>query len=315
MSDETVPQQRSLVKKLCRIMKAVGYLQKTGRNQKQEYNYATEADVAEMLRDKLAEENVFIFPNCVRNERTRIERPGYNAGEFKVSYATDVEMEWTFEDGDSGETRVCKIPGSSETPGDKGVYVAQTGSEKYLLMKAFLIPTGDDPERDENEQRGTKADAQAVAARKLAEHAAKSTPQGTASRPANAAPVAQDGDFNAAVAEADAQRINSEVFGGDAIDYEADGRGLDAVTEYPVVTNVEDKLDKNKNRFIKITWNGKVIYCRQKSVFGWLTELKGKHCNFQIDETEPKYPSLTYILQIGRQTFTENAPDIQQSER
>ena len=132
------------------------------------------------------------------------------------------------------------------------------------------------------------------------------------------APVAQSGDFNAAVAEADAQRINSEVFGGDAqepIDYEGDGRGLDAKTEHPVVTQVEDKLDKNKNRFIKITWNGKVIYCRQKSVFGWLTELKGKHCNFQIDETEPKYPSLTYILQIGRQTFTENAPDIQQSER
>ena len=161
--------QRSLVKKLCRIMKAVGYLQKTGKNAAQNYKYATEADVAEMMREKLADENVFIFPNVVRNERTRIERLGYKEGEVKVSYATDVEIEWTFEDGDSGETRVCRIPGSSETPGDKGVYVAQTGSEKYLLMKSFLIPTGDDPESDDNEPRGSKEAAQEVAQRKITE--------------------------------------------------------------------------------------------------------------------------------------------------
>src|ERR1039458_2142002 len=66
---------RSLVKKLCRIMKAVGYLQKTGENAAQKYKYATEADVAEMMREKLADENVFIFPNVVKNTRTRLERP------------------------------------------------------------------------------------------------------------------------------------------------------------------------------------------------------------------------------------------------
>src|ERR1017187_10767198 len=101
--DHPIVGERTLVKKLCRIMKAAGYLQKKGQNEKQGYKYATEADVAEMMREKLADENVFIFPNVVRNERTRIERPGYNAGDIKVSYATDIEIDWTFVDGDSGE--------------------------------------------------------------------------------------------------------------------------------------------------------------------------------------------------------------------
>ena len=33
--------------------------------------------------------------------------------------------------------------------GDKGVYKALTGANKYLLFKLFQIETGDDPEKDE----------------------------------------------------------------------------------------------------------------------------------------------------------------------
>ena len=39
--------------------------------------------------------------------------------------------------------------GSGDDPADKGLYSAYTGAVKYFLMKAFLIPTGDDPEADE----------------------------------------------------------------------------------------------------------------------------------------------------------------------
>lgn len=35
------------------------------------------------------------------------------------------------------------------TVGDKGVYKAITGANKYLLFKLFQIETGDDPEKDE----------------------------------------------------------------------------------------------------------------------------------------------------------------------
>jgi hypothetical protein len=63
-----------------------------------------------------------------------------------------------------------------------------TGSEKYLLMKSFLIPTGDDPENDSNEPQGTLKDAKAVGEAKVAKAKEKASP-GTAQTPAKAIPA------------------------------------------------------------------------------------------------------------------------------
>ena len=166
---EPVVKPKSLVAKLAEVMNAVGYLQKTGTNSKQGYKYAREADVVAAIRPELAKRNIFIFPNVIDVKRNKIERLDFDKS-LKFSWATDVLVEWTFVDGDSGEERKCIIPGCSESPGDKGVYVCMTGSEKYLLMKSFLLPTGDDPEDDSNEEKGSKEAAQAVAQRKIAEH-------------------------------------------------------------------------------------------------------------------------------------------------
>ena len=164
--------KRGLVVKLCEVMAAVGYTQKTGWNESQRYHYVTEADIAEKVRPELAKRNIFIFPSLVKHERTRLERVSFK-GEVKQSYATDIIMRWTIVDGDTGQERVCEIPGCSESPGDKGVYVAMTGSEKYLLVKGLLLPTGDDPENDANEPTGSKEAAQAIGKRKAAESQAK----------------------------------------------------------------------------------------------------------------------------------------------
>lgn len=167
---------KTLVQKLCEVMAAVGYTQKTGWNEAQKYHYVTEADIAEKIRPELAKRNVIIFPTLVRHDRTKLERPGkdFKTGTeyVKTSYATDVLMKWTIVDGDSGEEVECEIPGCSESPGDKGVYVAITGSEKYLLMKLFLLPTGDDPESDDNEPKDTKEalqEGKKAAAKKVAD--------------------------------------------------------------------------------------------------------------------------------------------------
>src|SRR5271155_3070352 len=170
---------KTLVQKLCEVMKAVGYLQKKGNNAKQEYKYIREADVVAKMRDEFASRNVFIFPTMLHHERTKLSKIEYD--KVKESYVTDLVMRWTFVDGDSGEERVCDIPGCSASPGDKGVYVAMTGSEKYLLMKSFLLPTGDDPEDDANEEQGSKEAAKAVGDAKVADlkrKAAKSPANG-----------------------------------------------------------------------------------------------------------------------------------------
>jgi hypothetical protein len=145
--------EKQLVKKLTEVMKQVGYIQKTGFNKFHKYNYATEADVNEKVRKELAERNVMMIPNvksCTYREHAN--RSG------NVEYITTVEVEFTFMDGDTGETIVFSSFGEGQDAGDKGVYKAITGAQKYALMKAFMIPTGDDPEADTGaDERNSKA--------------------------------------------------------------------------------------------------------------------------------------------------------------
>lgn len=135
--------EKKLVKKLAEVMKQVKYIQKTGRNTFHNYNYATEADVNEKVREVLAEQNVIMIPNVKsQSYREHINNKG------KTEYITTAEVEFTFIDGETGETIAFTTFGEGQDAGDKGTYKAITGAQKYALMKTFMIPTGDDPEAD-----------------------------------------------------------------------------------------------------------------------------------------------------------------------
>jgi predicted nucleic acid-binding Zn-ribbon protein len=135
--------ERKLVSKLAEVMKRVKYIQKAGFNDFHRYKYATEADVNEQVREVLAELNVIMIPNVKNHSyREHINKNG------KVEYIVTVEVEFTFYDGDTGETISFTTFGEGQDSGDKGTYKAITGAQKYALMKAFMIPTGDDPEGD-----------------------------------------------------------------------------------------------------------------------------------------------------------------------
>jgi hypothetical protein len=158
MTDEAKP--KGLIIKLCEVMAEVGYVAKRGENEKHHYKYATEADLVDAIRDKLATRNIFLFPDVVSTDRALL----YTTQSGSGMYITDVMVKWTFIDGDTGETRECHMPGCGTDMQDKGVYKAITGSEKYVLKNAFLIPTGDDPEKEE---RGSKEAASEVAQAKI----------------------------------------------------------------------------------------------------------------------------------------------------
>lgn len=153
MSEE-VKVAKSLIVKLCEAGQAIGWIPKSGVNEFHHYKYATEADLVSALRGELYQRNVFLFPSLVSAERKPITVVTKNGQ--RETALTDVIMDWTFVDGDSGETYRCQMPGCGEDSGDKGVYKAMTGSEKYLLMKAFLVPTGDDPENDAGDREQVK---------------------------------------------------------------------------------------------------------------------------------------------------------------
>jgi hypothetical protein len=133
----------NLISKLAEVMKQVKYIQKTGYNSFHKYKYATESDVTEAVREQLAKLNVIMIPSV----KSCTNRP-HTTSKGNTEYIVTVEVDFTFYDGDSSETIVLTSFGEGQDSGDKGVYKAITGAVKYALMKAFMIPTGDDPEAD-----------------------------------------------------------------------------------------------------------------------------------------------------------------------
>lgn len=135
--------ERTLIKKLSNVMKEVKHIEKKGFNKFHRYNYATESDVAEKVREVLAEQNVMMMPDVV--EHTTREHKNQKGN---TEYIATVKVKFTFVDGDSGEEFSVHSAGEGQDAGDKAVYKAITGAQKYALMKVFMIPTGDDPEAD-----------------------------------------------------------------------------------------------------------------------------------------------------------------------
>ena len=139
----TIMTERKLVSKLSRVMDEVQYIQKRGFNKFHRYKYATESDVSEKVREVLAKENVVMMPDVVEHTtREHINLKGNR------EYIATVKMKFTFIDGETGEEISIHSVGEGQDAGDKAVYKAITGATKYALMKAFMIPTGDDPEAD-----------------------------------------------------------------------------------------------------------------------------------------------------------------------
>lgn len=145
----TTPQvpEKTLIKKLAKVMSQVERVAKNGENSFHHYKYAMESDLVDLIRPLLAEQNIMVLPTLMETTRYQHNKTNGNS-----TFLTDVKVKWTFEDGDSGETREVIFPGCGEDQGDKGIYKALTGSEKYLLMKTFLIATGDDSENDDGKK-------------------------------------------------------------------------------------------------------------------------------------------------------------------
>ncbi len=149
-------EKRSPVAKLAEVMAAVERVPKRGRNEFHRYDYATEADIVATVRGELAQRQVMLIPAVQNHERHDITTKKNERGDP----ITVLHMTFTFYDGESAESIVMPWIGVGQDGGDKGVYKAMTGGEKYFLMKTFLMPTGDDPETDgKREARKAERDA------------------------------------------------------------------------------------------------------------------------------------------------------------
>jgi hypothetical protein len=145
-----VAESKTLVAKLAEVMAAVERIPKRGHNDFHKYSYATEADIAATVRAELAARQVMLIPSITGETRHPVGEKG--------SVLTVLEMEMEFFDGESGASIKKPWRGYGTDKEDKGGYKAMTGGEKYFLLKTFLMPTGDDPEReDKDSQRRERA--------------------------------------------------------------------------------------------------------------------------------------------------------------
>jgi hypothetical protein len=126
--------QKSLFQKLVKILGSAGHIKKTGHNSHNNYQYATEADIVDSIRDKLVEQGIFVFSSVEGIER--------------VESLTTVKILHTFVDSETGAAFPVYSYGQGSDKHDKGVYKAITGATKYMYQKNFLIASEDDPERD-----------------------------------------------------------------------------------------------------------------------------------------------------------------------
>ena len=140
--------ESKLTQKLAKILGEVGRVPKKGHNDFHGYDYVMEADLVEAVREKLSTEQIFIYTVGMRAEVVEMQKTHPKTGEVTTNRVPLLFIEYAFVDGETGEEKRVWGVGEIDQDGGKGIYKAQTGSEKYMLMKNFLIATGDDPERD-----------------------------------------------------------------------------------------------------------------------------------------------------------------------
>jgi hypothetical protein len=124
---------------MSKVLAAVERVPKNGVNSHFGYSYIREGDLTDAIRKHLAEHNLCLFVGASDIVETR-DTDG------KAGPVTTVRMTATFACGDGGAKFSVSWLGSGQDAGDKGLYKAMTGGLKYLLMKTFLVSSGDDPE-------------------------------------------------------------------------------------------------------------------------------------------------------------------------
>lgn len=167
----------TLQRRLLGVMSGVHRIPKNGTNAFHKYQYVMESDMVDAVRPLLVEHGVMIVPSVLSSEKVeRIDKAGAPKKDI-----TRVEMNFSiYNADDASDALVMKIIGEGQDDGDKGFYKAYTGAQKYMLMKLFMISTGDDPELDTN---GSTPDPSAAKEKKEAQKPAPKAEQKKESNP------------------------------------------------------------------------------------------------------------------------------------
>lgn len=125
----------NLYQKIHAVMQDVGYLQKDDAIEfgKTSYKAISEEKVTSTVRESLLKHGLVIMP---------IEQEHSREGTLST-----VNTKYKIVDIESGQYEIIVSSGTGADTQDKGVGKAMTYSYKYLLLRTFAIPTGEDPDK------------------------------------------------------------------------------------------------------------------------------------------------------------------------
>lgn len=120
------------------------------------YKAVSERDIIDAVKPLETKYRVYSYPSnreIIDDEILEGEKT-YNSQTTKTTtFFTRIKTEYTFLNIDKPEERFTTIVYSEGIdPGDKGSGKAMTYADKYALMKAYKISTGDDPDQNASEE-------------------------------------------------------------------------------------------------------------------------------------------------------------------
>ena len=155
-SEVLLPAEAVILRALHAVMQEVDYVQKTGDNDFHGYKYATEADVLDRLRPSMVKHGLILIPSV--QQVSSIDQHGNTTVSVHYTLAHVSGAVWPnpIIAAGAGNDR------NKNGVGDKGLYKALTGANKYMLFKLFQIETGTaEPEDSKGDRDREAADASA----------------------------------------------------------------------------------------------------------------------------------------------------------
>lgn len=129
--------------KILKVMADVKHLKKddTVSYKTTSYKGISEEHVTKAVRAAMIKHGLVMLPVKINHEMRDIPT------ERSLMHLSIMDNEYDIVDADTGESVRVMASGAGVDTQDKSPGKAQTYAGKYALLKAFLIPTGDDPDR------------------------------------------------------------------------------------------------------------------------------------------------------------------------
>lgn len=121
-----------------------GILKRGGENAFDKYSYFSEAQYKQLFVELFSTNGLEFSMTTVSVEEFH--------GTDKMPFGRRVNVEYSLIDKETGETERSLVLGEALDKGDKALYKAYTGSLKYYFANTWHVPTGDEPENENDKQ-------------------------------------------------------------------------------------------------------------------------------------------------------------------